>query len=489
MWWMEQIFWTVTVAALCFCLWQLEAERASVHESEVVTQAGPVTLYSADSARAGPLVVVTHGFAGSRQMMQYISRDLARAGFLVAAFDFHGQGRSVERMSADVTRIEGTTRQLVEQTLAVTEALLARGGSDKQVGLLGHSMATDIVIRAAANLPEVPGIVAISMYSDAITPEFPQRLLVLSGEWEGRLRAVGMQALAQVDPAAREGVTAQNGDVLRRAVSVPGKEHVAVLFSGVTMDESRRWFQAAFERPQEGVSQPQGVYIVLVFCALVVLIWPVSKLLPHRRAAANPLSGMSFFLTLLLPGISATLAATVFGGGLFGSAAFGSLLLFFGIWGVTALVLLHRAGRRLSMPSLIGVLFLVAWALGGFALALDRYGAAFLPTGPRLPLMAALTVGTIPFAVADRHLVTGTALWQRLVARVVPLVFLALAMMLTPQNMGLSFTVLPVMVLFYAVYGTMGRAVALRSGPHTAGLALGIVLAWSIAASTPLFVG
>ena len=58
--------------------------------------------------------------------------------------------------------------------------------------------------------------------------------------------------------------------------------------------------------------------------------------------------------------------------------------------------------------------------------------------------------------------------------------------MLLAPRLGIAFTVLPVMVLFWCVYGLAGRWVAARTGPATSGLALGLILAWAIAASTPL---
>ena len=101
--------------------------------------------------------------------------------------------------------------------------------------------------------------------------------------------------------------------------------------------------------------------------------------------------------------------------------------------------------------------------------------------------MGVLLLGTVPFMLADRILMERAALWQRILARAVPVVALSAGMILFSQSLGLLFTVLPVMVLFYLVYGTMARAVALRQGPETAGIGAGIVLAWSIAASSPLF--
>lgn len=472
---------------LLVCLWQLEAERFSVAEQRIDTRAGPVSIYSDPGISGGPLVVVTHGFAGSRQMMLYISRDLARAGFTVAAFDYYGHGRNTDKLSPDVTRIEGTTQQLIEQTQLATKAVRDHLGQTGPMAFLGHSMATDVVIRAADGMAGVAAIVAISMYSDAVTADFPARLLILSGEWEGRLRDVGLRVLRQVDEAAVEGETAQTGSVLRRAVSVPQTEHVAVLFSPVTMKETRDWLQAALPTSGEARPQTRGLQIALALAAIVVLIWPASRLLPMQSPGSETLPLSSFSGAIALPVLPAVAATILAPGSLFGFAAFGSLTLFLAVWGGVALGVLWWAGVRPTRPRLAACLFLLIWALGGFALALDRYGAAFVPVGPRAGLMLVLLIGTIPFALADRLLVAGASLWRRITARAVPVIALGVAMALSPQSMGLSFSVLPVMVLFYVVYGTMARAVAHRAGPEAAGLALGIVLAWSIAASTPLF--
>ena len=61
-------------------------------------------------------------------------------------------------------------------------------------GFLGHSMATDIVIREAEIRGDVPAVVAISMYSDAVAAEAPRRVSILSGAQETRLRTVTMEA-------------------------------------------------------------------------------------------------------------------------------------------------------------------------------------------------------------------------------------------------------------------------------------------------------
>jgi pimeloyl-ACP methyl ester carboxylesterase len=111
----------------------------------------PVTEYALPDA-AGPVVVLTHGFAGPQQMMQDYTPPLAQAGHRVFVFEFLGHGRNPLPMSGDVTSVDGTTRLLVDQTAAVIDAVAPEAAS---VALLGHSMATDALVRAAAERSDI----------------------------------------------------------------------------------------------------------------------------------------------------------------------------------------------------------------------------------------------------------------------------------------------------------------------------------------------
>lgn len=475
--------WGLAAVALVIALWRLEGARAELPGQIVQTEAGPVTLYDG----GGPLVVVTHGFAGSVQLMQTISRDLARAGFSVAAFDFLGHGRNSTPMSADVTRIQGTTLQLVAQTEAVVQAIRAFTGKDGPMALVGHSMATDIIIRAHENLPDVSAIVAISMYSDAVSEASPQRLLVISGERENRLRDVGLRALQMVGPGA-EGETVSAGTVTRRATFAPSTGHATVLFSPVALAETRAWIGAALDHPPQGMVRSLGWEILMVLGAITVLIFPAARLLPKKQPVDTQLKAGAFLGVLVIPAIVATSAAALLGGSLLGLAGVRYLFVFFAVWGVVALAMLWRKGlgpRDFSPP---GAILLILWSLA-FALVLDRYGAAFLPTGARIWVMLALLPGCVAFMLADQLVLNRAPVWQWALMRVAPFLALTGMMVLSPGQAGLMFTVVPVLLLFFAVFGTMGWAVGRRVGPETSALVLGLCLAWSIAASTPLFQG
>src|SRR6056297_4119785 len=167
-------------ALAALALWQLESQRVGLQITTQTVGETPVTR-TAQPGAAGPVVVVAHGFAGSRQMMQAYSTDLARAGYRVWAFDFEGHGRHPRPMSGDVESLDGTTRLLIEQTRAVVDAALAAEGWQGEVALLGHSMATDIIIRTAIDDPRIGPVVAISAFSKAVTATAPDTLLLITG--------------------------------------------------------------------------------------------------------------------------------------------------------------------------------------------------------------------------------------------------------------------------------------------------------------------
>jgi hypothetical protein len=276
---------------------------------------------------------------------------------------------------------------------------------------------------------------------------------------------------------------------MRRAVAAPYMEHLGVLYSPVTLAEVRNWLGSALSHTAQGAPRSSGVIILAVLVGIAALSTLVARILPSKAITPAPLSPLRFCAAAALPAVPAGIAVLAFGGPMLDVVAFGSLAVFLGVWGAAGLGALWLLGRKPQWPDMRGVLLVVVFGLGVFALALDRYSAAFVPVGPRVPLMAALLLGTVPFMLADRLLVSRATLWQRALARVMPISVLLGLMVAWPSELGLLFTVLPVLALFYGVYGTMGHAVAVRVGPEAAGAGLGICLAWALAASTPLFAG
>jgi pimeloyl-ACP methyl ester carboxylesterase len=480
----------LAIALCALSLWQLESGRAGIQTEHAMAGPTPVTLYRNKAQReAGPLVIVAHGFAGSRQLMQAFSLHLARAGYTALAFDYEGHGRHRTPMSGDVTAIDGTTAKLVAQTLQVIDYGATLPGHDGRIALLGHSMASDIIVRAALQHSQIDTVVAISMFSEAVTADEPRRLLVISGEWESRLREVALKALQQVEPAATEGQTARSDTVARRAVVAPRVEHVGVLFSATSLRESLDWLNQSFERSTEVLPRASGSWILLLLAGIVLSFRPLLNRLPASEGERHSYSTRRILLAIGLPALLTPLLATTVYQPFLPVLVADYLMLHLAVYGLLQLALLNAWPRSLAHLSLPVLGLQLLWGIALFGLALDRYAASFWPTPERLQIIALLALGTLPFMLADSH-VSGAGsgrLWQRLLARFAILLSLGLAAALDMQRLGFVLLVFPVLLLFFMVHGLLGRWSAQHNGPLNAGLGLGLVLAWALGVSFPLF--
>lgn len=465
-------------------IWQLERPRIGVEISTYSVAETPVTLYARPEAN-GPHVVIAHGFAGSRQMMQAYALTLARAGYRAHAFDFEGHGRHPVPMSGDVNAIDGTTRLLIAQTHAVVEA--ARAGEGEPATLLGHSMATDVIARAAEGRADIGPVVGISMFSLAVTPEFPTDLLMVTGQWEPGLLGFAREAVAMVDPDAGDGELAQDGDVRRMAVVAPAVEHVAILHSRAGQRAVLDWLNDSYGRQSDVTVPMTGWWLLALLAALVALFSPVARLLPGYDSPRKPLTVRQTALVLAVPAIVAPLIAVPLDPGLLPVLVADYLALHLAIYGLLQLGLLRSFGQRLGPVSGVAITVLIVWGIGIFGLALDRYGANFLATPERAGIIAALALGAVPFMLADVRLTHLAPFWLRMLARVVFLASLGLAVALDFEGLFFLLMIAPVILLFFLIFGLMGRFAARHSGAAAAGIGLGLVLAWALGVSFPMF--
>lgn len=481
---MSRGLWIVTACALAaglWALWVLEDARRGIEITQ--SRGGDTPVTHLGNGSDGPVVVIAHGFAGSRQMMLGYGLTLAQAGYRVALFDFEGHGRHPVPMGGDVTRVDGTTRLLVAQTQRVVDALRTKGAP---VALLGHSMATDILVRVAAQTDGIGPLVLLSAFSQEITDSVPPDMLIMAGSWEPGLAGFARDALRMVDPGADLGQTVAADGVVRRAVAVPLAEHVAILHARQGRVEARAWLDRFYGRSSAGKAPPTGWAILVLLASITLLSAPLARALPQRATPVAPMDARTFAIVTLVPAIAAPLLAAPIDTQILPVVVADYLSLHLALYGVIQLGLLAWRRGRLPPLSVLATFGLLAWALGGFGLALDRYGANFVPTVSRLWIIAALALGALPFMIADTWTVQDAPWWQRITARLAFLGSLAFAVALDFDDLFFLIMIAPVIVLFTLTFGTMGRAVASRAGPTSAGVALGLVLAWALGVSFPL---
>ena len=471
-------------------VFMLERDRAGLSITDFSVGVTPVTLYEQPGA-TGPAVIIAHGFAGSRQIMQAYSLRLAQAGYRVLAFDCEGHGRNPQPMRGDVTKIDGTTVFLVAEVRRVIAAARALPGAPG-VSLLGHSMATDILVRAANQEAEaghpVDAVVAISMFSQAVTATEPPRLLVISGEWEGGLRGFALDAVHQVDPTKGEGEPATAGTVERLAVVAPHVEHVGVLYSPTAVEAARDWIDATYARVSGGAVSAMGLWILVLLIGIVLAVHPLAVLQP-KRADPAPVPVGRFLLASALPAVIVPVVLTRFRIDFLPVLVADYLMVHLATYGLLQITLLRGWGALRAGLSVTPVVLFLIWGLGAFGLALDRYAASYWPSPERLVLIAVLAFGTVPALIADAQLTEAghARLWRRVVARVFLFGSFALAAALDFDRLMFLLIALPLLLLFFSVHGLMGRWIARRSGATVAGLGLGLCLAWVLGVCFPMF--
>jgi pimeloyl-ACP methyl ester carboxylesterase len=495
--------------------------RAIGGVAQIAVGRTPVTVYLPAGPERGPAVVVAHGFAGSQQIMEAFALALARGGYRVVSFDFPGHGRSAVPLRDGDDR-EARSRQLAAALDDVVRYAQARFGGP--VGLLGHSMGSDAVARYAANRPEIAATVGVSLVYRGVTPERPRNLLVLTGAWEPGLIPVA-QAVADgaAGGAGATGVTYGSfaEGTARRVVLVPWVEHVAVLFSPVSLEESYRWFSAAMPLEAAGAGEPDVAAVVrrvpalgLIFTGAVLLFWPLAALVQPIGplvAARRVLSRRAWWAVALVPAaLTPLLLLVVPSRGLLPILVGGPLALFFGLYGLLSLAGLavafamgqrdgERTGERLGrragrwrrgvMMSLAVALLAVGYVFLAFGLPAQLALLNYFPPPVRLPVFLAVLAAMLPYFLADEAL-TRRPEAPRGAYAITKLCFvlaLAAAIALDPGALAFLLLVAPIFVLYFAAYGLLSWLIWRRTGTVLPGaLANSVIFAWIVAAVFPL---
>jgi pimeloyl-ACP methyl ester carboxylesterase len=499
----------LALLAMALGAWQLHAATRGVATEATTVDGTPVTIFRAVDGAPAPVVVIAHGFAGSQQLMQSFALALARAGYIAVTFDFAGHGRNPTPLAGSITEVDGATRSLVAETARI--AAFARGLGDGRLAVLGHSMASDIVVRFAQQTPDVAATIAVSMFSPAVTADTPRNLLVIVGDWEGMLKTEALRAvgLASAPALPEAGVT--YGDPAagsgRRAAWSPGVEHVGVLYSRDSLAAAIDWLDRTFGigRAMPPVIDSRGPWIALLLAGVVALARPLARALP---VVADPPCGAglrwrSLWPLLLVPMLATPLLLRVLPTHFLPVLVADYLAAHFALYGVITAACLAWQRRRAprgvtigsshSRPALIvAALAITAYAAVGIGWPLDTFVASFVPGAGRGVLVLALLVGTASWFLADEWLTRGqgAARGAYAASKLAFVVSLAIAVALDFERLFFLVIIVPVIALFFLVHGLFSAWAYRRTGhPWAAGIANAVVFAWAIGVTFPLLAG
>lgn len=491
----------LALVMIVFAILQLRESRQGLTVTRGTVGSIPITVYAPADGKPAPAVVIAHGFAGSQQLMQPFATTLAHAGQIAITFDFPGHGRNPRPLPGGLVDQPTMSAALIDALKQVVAHARTLPQFDGRVALLGHSMASDVVVQLGMDDPAIAATVAVSLFVPRATTTAPRNLLIIDGALEAQ--ALIDEGLASLTESARgmpkTDVTYgrfEDGSA-RRLVLARGAEHIGVLYARDSLDAATDWLVQVFDKPAGPWRDRRGAALGLLFGGLILLAWPLTSRLPKLQ---EPPLGLALGLRDLLriaglPAIATPLLLWPLPHDWLPLLLGGYLAMHFALYGLLMALLLWRHGHRL--PDFTSFdrrtwLSLLAVTLGttlAFGFALDGWVASVQPIAMRLPLIAAMVIGLLPFFLADEWMTRGArpvkggyALTKALL-----LASLLLAVALNLGELFFLIIIVPVILLLFIVFGLLGGWVGRRSGqPLIAAFSNALLFGWLIAVSFPV---
>ncbi len=476
-----------------FMIGQQQADVVLTHEQ---LAGNPVDRYAAVGSPQGT-VLVAHGFAGSKELMQYWGFALARQGFDTYLFDQPGHGEQVQPLPEWRSLANNPLGRNLQAMIA---ELTATGRAEAgRIALVGHSMGGAAVVAAAMEQnPAIVATVAISAaYSDPLPPDLPVNLLSLVAERDpASIRA----AAAALEPQS----------ATRKTVDFPGKNHLTIIYDPQAFDQAIGWIhQAMGTRPVPIAPVAPWGWILAALAGGLGTVLSVAALLapPESRAKTGRQPSLGFLtglVALSVAALSAVLATVYLRVSWVGVAVLDYLLPYFAIMALVLWLLRFLWPRDFAFPLTQGGDGVAGATLRGLGVTLAYLGALVpviqmnlthhMPTLPRImPLLISAVVLWLYFvqeeglkrAVAHQHgVVAGLGLglisklvivgtWLGATALPNPPIFLTLTIPITV-------VVLVVLELIATFMGVQ------RFSSAAAATVNAVVLAWAVAVTFPL---
>lgn len=350
-------------------VWQIDQASAGLNITELPSENTPVTRIYPEipDIDSRPVVLIGHGFAGSKVIMRAFAYTLAHAGYDTVVWDFSGHGANPNPLRS-------------EELLTDTETALLALASQRSIppgrtAILGHSMGSGVALDFGNEFPGTNATIAVSPVNRRVTGELPQNLLLMAGANEPRFLSTAQELLLQ---AGGESIATAQGRG-RKLVVIPLVEHVSILFAPAAHQAARTWLDGIFGEQPGAHSYTDyriGWYLLAICGVLIALnvFAPFSTSIPSAAAAKLPLPRR---IAALVAGVAgATLVFWILDlvsinlTELFGISVGGAIMVWLGIAGLISLLLLRfkvdrPSWREITASSVIfGALWLSVGLLG-----------------------------------------------------------------------------------------------------------------------------
>ena len=425
--------------------------------------------------------IICHGYAGSKEMMRQLAFDISNAGSNAVVFDFIGHGSSSQKLVNNPTELSGTTQQLVDQLIGIINFLKTKYGSEIKINLIGHSMASDIVIRASEN-QNISSIVAISPYSSKVTSSFPKDLLLTSGQFERHLRKHSLRFTQLVDPAADENIEYSNGTIRRKASYTKNTGHVSVIYSPQTSREIIEWLGLTnYER------SIWATHIIWILLGLTMITYWLSRL-QFSKTKQSEKQRLSYIrLTIVsITSLAIALCTSLFDYQLVSIFGFGSIAVYFGLNGLATLILCKETRDTLENFDIYSFLKLVV-AFSFLTILINHFIGSYSVFSHRLNAFLIMIVPITIFCIAIENLIAISSTAIAVFIRIMPVIGFSVLLGVFPEKYGVMFTTVPIYIFYFLVFGYIGKSQRNKLGSYTTGATHGIFLTFAFAATNPIF--
>ena len=461
------------------CLMFVELDRRAYNSHFFNSSSGNIEIIKSNSL-SKEFVIIGHGFAGSKEMMRQIAYDVTEAGGNAVLFDFIGHGSNRQKLVNEPTEITGTTQQLVTQLSNIINLIYKKFGDEIKISLIGHSMASDIVVRASAD-KRIKSVVAISPYSTGITQDFPKDLLLISGQFESHLRSHALQMVKTFEPEAKENAEYTNGKIRRKASFIENTGHVSVIYAPQTTKIIIDWLKLEnYDRP---IWKNQIAWILIGITFIVIGMSRLNTNLANKTISVlnnkKALISVSLATAISLSsGLIQINFLPIFG--------FERIAIYFGLVGLFA----YLFSFSYQIPSLkIDLLYWLKLIMcfGILCFLIHRYIGSFSLSEIRITGFITLILPITLLSLVIEKLIASSSIWIAMLLRGLPIIGFSMLLILFPEQYGLMLTTVLIYILYFIVFGYIGKHQRKKIGYAAVGLAHGIFLSFAFAATNPIF--
>ena len=470
----------------------LEEEKFVITKSENL-EGVPITI-TTNEKPSGYLVVIAHGFAGSSTFMRSIAVALARAGHFTVRFDFYGHGESANPFYGDVMRKTGPTRRFINQLNLVIDEYKKRYNYAKVV-LVGHSMASDIIVRATQNREDIASVIAISSYTGEILKKNFPNFLVVNGEWEKGLIAktkelFNANGISGVQVEKIYGKHSANN--ARKLSVISGADHVGILYAKKTQTEILNWITPSKEGIENKTNRI-GVWALGIFASLWFIFFFISSLLAKNKRENFPTSKLRFSILVFMILIPVPLFLPKFQISLINFPVHNHIFNHLFIISCLSILLSPvRFGEKwIHTFNLRIIAFLLFYFIFGLGYILNFYVSQYYISGGRVEIFLILMIVTIPICLITQAFYEASkngSIYANLFKTVI-ICSLIYSVYLDPPNLFLLVYAILLFISFNVVFGFLSNFLNNKIRSFVSiGIVNGIVLSLTFTSAIPLYI-